>query len=71
VLAGERTCEAPVNPPGFHVYVVAPLAVKVVELPEQTVLEPEAETVGEPRTEMVFVKGVELPNPLVATSVME
>jgi hypothetical protein len=35
VTAGLRSCEAPVIPPGFHVYALAPLAVSNVEVPLQ------------------------------------
>ena len=39
--------EVPLNEPGIHVYVVAPLPVNVVEAPLQTVaLDAIAETVG-------------------------
>jgi hypothetical protein len=37
VVAGETVTEVPVSAPGFHVYVVAPEAVIVVEVPEQIV----------------------------------
>jgi hypothetical protein len=37
VVAGETETLAPVKAPGFHVYVVAPVADNVVELPEQIV----------------------------------
>ena len=35
VTVGDTTVELPVNAPGFHVYVVAPVDVKVAELPAQ------------------------------------
>lgn len=35
VTVGDTTVELPVNTPGFHVYVVAPVDVKVAELPAQ------------------------------------
>ena len=38
VIAGETVTEVPVNDPGIQLYVVAPLAVIVVELPEQIVV---------------------------------
>ena len=39
VVVGETTVVVPVNAPGFHVYDVAPLPVKVAEEPAQIVLE--------------------------------
>jgi hypothetical protein len=39
VVAGETETLAPVKAPGFHVYVVAPVADRVVEFPEQMILE--------------------------------
>ena len=47
VAAGVTTTEVPVKLPGIQVYVVAPLAVSVVELPLQIVGDDaEAVTVG-------------------------
>lgn len=37
VVVGETLTVVPLKPPGFHVYVVAPLPVNVVDDPEQTV----------------------------------
>jgi hypothetical protein len=68
---GVNTFTAPVKAPGFHVYDVAPLAVKVVFCPEQTTLFPLILTVGFAITDTVFVVGEELPKPFDATSVIE
>lgn len=47
VVVGVTTTVAPVKEPGIHVYVEAPLAVKVAELPEQSAVGLEtAVTVG-------------------------
>jgi hypothetical protein len=35
VEAGLSVCAAPLNPPGFHEYVVAPVAVMSVDVEEQ------------------------------------
>lgn len=48
VVAGETVTDVPLREPGIQVYVVAPEAVSVVELPEQmVVLLAETVTVGE------------------------
>lgn len=48
VIAGETVTGFPESDPGIHVYVVAPFAVSVVELPEHSVvLVAETPTVGD------------------------
>ena len=68
VAGGVNTCEGPVNAPGFQVYVVAPLAVNVVELPEQIPKSPLMFTVGVVVTVMLVVR-VEAQVPLKPVSV--
>lgn len=47
MVVGETVTEVPVNDPGIQLYVVAPLAVIVVEFPEhKVVLDAVAVTVG-------------------------
>lgn len=56
VVVGETVTDVPVNDPGIHVYVDAPEAVIVVELPEQSVvLVAVVATVGSGFTVMVRV----------------
>lgn len=56
VEVGETVTEVPVSAPGFQVYVVAPVAVSVVLLPEQiVVLDAVVVTVGVGFTVMVRV----------------
>jgi hypothetical protein len=58
VVAGDTTTLDPERAPGFQVYVVAPVPVNVVELPEHIVKgAPDAVTVGVGFTVMVTVFG--------------
>jgi hypothetical protein len=63
---GDTTILLPVNAPGFHVYVVAPLAVSVALLPIQMLGEvAEAVTVGFGVTLRLTVLVVGQPKPLI------
>jgi hypothetical protein len=67
---GFSVCVPPLRLPGFQVYVLAvPEAKSVPVVPEQMVLDDTA-TTGSAFTVMVFDKGVDVPEPLEAMSVM-
>jgi hypothetical protein len=56
VAEGESVTEVPLNDPGIHVYVAAPLPVNVVEAPVQiVVLDAVAETIGDVYTVIEIV----------------
>ncbi len=70
VAVGFTVTEVPLRDPGIQVYVLAPEPVRVVELPEQTVVEDaEADTTGLLLTVTVTVVVLLHPGPLLPVTV--